>query len=229
MFYNKNKDGIIWNGVLITILSMSIIYFVNNPLIIIFAGLFFLLGGLFILSTGYNSETILPKLLSIGYIVIIERWLLFIFFSDKTKEEFWFFHIIFFFVVLLLYFITKHFIHIIKILKKEKIIIKEFEIESILKLPYVLLAVLWLCFGKWAINRVEMGIQNPHKIAYKIYHETSYEIRVGALCRDGWESTATGSGACSDHGGVAEWKTNKVHKKTYRQCYKEALEISWVE
>jgi len=29
--------------------------------------------------------------------------------------------------------------------------------------------------------------------------------RIGARCRDGWRSSATGSGACSWHGGVAEW------------------------
>jgi hypothetical protein len=29
--------------------------------------------------------------------------------------------------------------------------------------------------------------------------------RIGARCRDGWRSHATGSGACSWHGGVAEW------------------------
>jgi hypothetical protein len=30
--------------------------------------------------------------------------------------------------------------------------------------------------------------------------------RVGAICNDGWESKATGSGACSHHGGVMCWK-----------------------
>jgi hypothetical protein len=29
--------------------------------------------------------------------------------------------------------------------------------------------------------------------------------RYGAICRDGWRSTATGSGACSHHGGVDHW------------------------
>ena len=29
--------------------------------------------------------------------------------------------------------------------------------------------------------------------------------RVGAICRDGWQSHATGRGACSHHGGVSEW------------------------
>lgn len=29
--------------------------------------------------------------------------------------------------------------------------------------------------------------------------------RSGAICRDGWRSTATGKGACSHHGGVSYW------------------------
>jgi hypothetical protein len=29
--------------------------------------------------------------------------------------------------------------------------------------------------------------------------------RYGAICRDGWRSSATGSGACSHHGGVDHW------------------------
>jgi len=29
--------------------------------------------------------------------------------------------------------------------------------------------------------------------------------RIGAICNDGYQSTATGSGACSSHGGVKEW------------------------
>jgi micrococcal nuclease len=30
-------------------------------------------------------------------------------------------------------------------------------------------------------------------------------VRTGAICSDGWRSSATGSGACSHHGGVAQW------------------------
>ncbi len=33
--------------------------------------------------------------------------------------------------------------------------------------------------------------------------------RTGAKCKDGTTSTATGSGACSHHGGVKEWITEK--------------------
>jgi hypothetical protein len=39
--------------------------------------------------------------------------------------------------------------------------------------------------------------------------ETSKECppanRTGAICNDGSQSTATGSGACSNHGGVKTW------------------------
>ena len=35
--------------------------------------------------------------------------------------------------------------------------------------------------------------------------EESEPVRVGAICRDGSESSATGSGACSHHGGVDHW------------------------
>lgn len=38
-------------------------------------------------------------------------------------------------------------------------------------------------------------------------------IAVGARCRDGWRSTATGRGACSHHGGVREWLYATVKKK----------------
>jgi len=32
--------------------------------------------------------------------------------------------------------------------------------------------------------------------------------RIGAICRDGWRSNATGRGACSHHGGVSYWLYN---------------------
>ncbi len=34
---------------------------------------------------------------------------------------------------------------------------------------------------------------------------TFANVRVGAICKDGTTSTATGSGACSGHGGVSQW------------------------
>lgn len=43
---------------------------------------------------------------------------------------------------------------------------------------------------------------------------STYSYRVGARCKDGWRSSATGRGACSHHGGVRHWITNS--KTTYR-------------
>jgi hypothetical protein len=50
-------------------------------------------------------------------------------------------------------------------------------------------------------------------LAIAIFGYVSHEIidsayrgpRIGAVCRDGWHSNATGRGACSHHGGVAHW------------------------
>lgn len=39
-------------------------------------------------------------------------------------------------------------------------------------------------------------------------------VRVGAICADGWRSTATGPGACSWHGGVAEWRYRTSRPRT---------------
>ena len=44
-----------------------------------------------------------------------------------------------------------------------------------------------------------------HRTRTQNWHE-----RVGAVCRDGWRSRATGSGACSHHGGVRTWRTREI-------------------
>jgi len=37
----------------------------------------------------------------------------------------------------------------------------------------------------------------------------TYSVRIGAKCKDGTNSSATGKGACSHHGGVAYWITKE--------------------
>jgi hypothetical protein len=39
----------------------------------------------------------------------------------------------------------------------------------------------------------------------KIKAPAADKVRTGCICRDGTESTATGRGACSHHGGVDHW------------------------
>ena len=41
---------------------------------------------------------------------------------------------------------------------------------------------------------------------------SSFIVRTGAKCRDGTNSSATGRGACSHHGGVSYWITSKKNR-----------------
>ncbi|HEU0154417.1 MAG TPA: DUF3761 domain-containing protein [Arenimonas sp.] len=52
--------------------------------------------------------------------------------------------------------------------------------------------------------------------------------RVGAVCRDGSYSWATGKGACSHHRGVAEWIHPRTQTRTVQQCKQMASETSWL-
>ena len=51
----------------------------------------------------------------------------------------------------------------------------------------------------------------PKTKKVKVKQTTFY--RTGAICRDGWRSRATGSGACSHHGGVYKWLV--INKTTW--------------
>lgn len=46
-----------------------------------------------------------------------------------------------------------------------------------------------------------------HAVASDVLSRTEPRVgpRIGAVCMDGWHSSATGSGACSHHGGVHHW------------------------
>jgi hypothetical protein len=43
-------------------------------------------------------------------------------------------------------------------------------------------------------------------MAFGGMHAQEPRHRIGAACKDGTSSTATGSGACSHHGGVSCWQ-----------------------
>ena len=49
---------------------------------------------------------------------------------------------------------------------------------------------------------------------YSPFFDNPINVRIGALCKDGFNSNATGSGACSFHGGVSEWQHKKVPHET---------------
>ena len=49
---------------------------------------------------------------------------------------------------------------------------------------------------------------------YSPFFDNPINIRIGALCEDGFNSNATGSGACSFHGGVKKWEYTQIPHKT---------------
>lgn len=61
-------------------------------------------------------------------------------------------------------------------------------------------------FGDYSVyledGRVR-GIEGPFSVVVPAVRGG----RTGAICHDGWRSSATGSGACSHHGGVSHWTT----------------------
>ena len=67
------------------------------------------------------------------------------------------------------------------------------------------LALIWLALGL-----VSLFVASDGWAAHGSAKPTTigYHYRSGAVCRDGWQSSATRSGACSDHGGVARWLSN---------------------
>lgn len=53
--------------------------------------------------------------------------------------------------------------------------------------------------------------------------QDSQGYRIGATCSDGWSSSATGSGACSHHGGVAQWRYSQEPGSDPSDGYNAAL------
>lgn len=87
--------------------------------------------------------------------------------------------------------------------------------------------IVLLIIGGFSAPRIINGLTPVETLAIRIYNRSSYKFRIGATCTDGWKSNATGSGACSHHGGVAEWVYKTDHRKTIEECREEAKKISW--
>lgn len=93
--------------------------------------------------------------------------------------------------------------------------------------------LIWFTCAQGIFNRIILGPRDNQAMAevlYKKARETK-EYRIGAICSDGWESSATGRGACSWHGGVKEWlnKTETYYSKSFEECKDEAEQMSLLD
>ncbi|MFH0761445.1 MAG: hypothetical protein V2A67_08075 [Bacteroidota bacterium] len=84
------------------------------------------------------------------------------------------------------------------------------------------------------------GPVNTDSLAHYIQERSKEIVVIGAICKDGWKSNATGRGACSHHGGVKEWIYVVKPMKTIEECLLEAdisikecksraLKQSWID
>ncbi len=93
---------------------------------------------------------------------------------------------------------------------------------------YKVAIIVYLIFGTLMLSPKIIDKLTPVDVlTEKIHNRSKYKFRIGATCNDGTHSTATGSGACSHHGGVDEWLTKIGYRKTLEECRKVAEEISW--
>lgn len=62
----------------------------------------------------------------------------------------------------------------------------------------------------FSVGAVAIHQNQQHNKAMDAYYQALHSrVRTGAVCEDGWHSSATGSGACSWYGGVLYWQYNK--------------------
>ena len=102
------------------------------------------------------------------------------------------------------------------------------------KTATILIALLiWFTCAQGIFNRIILGPRDNQAMAELLYKKSrkTKEYRIGAICSDGWESSATGRGACSWHDGVKEWlyKTEVYHSKSFEECEVEAQQMNLLD
>ena len=90
--------------------------------------------------------------------------------------------------------------------------------------------LIWFTCAQGIFNRIILGPRDNQTMAEVLYKKAlkTKEYRIGAICSDGWESSATGRGACSWHGGVKEWlkETETYYSRSLEECKDEAEQMS---
>lgn len=102
--------------------------------------------------------------------------------------------------------------------------LKSFIITNLIRLV-IIIAFLGLFFGP----RIMDGFTSVKVLTDSCLEESKHKYRVGAICRDGWRSSATGRGACSNHSGVKRWLYKEKYTKTKNECVEYAKERFWIE
>lgn len=232
----KEKSSI--NYLLIGLLVSGLVFYFRSQifdflgfigfLLTLSSGFMIFVFGFGIVALGLNSDRIYEKFIALLILAIFGD-LYFVEIFLRMSNEFLSFHFAslgFMFLIVPFFMIL---FGMVSILKGHEENHQEFLLENYMKLPYFIAITIWLIFGHSTFLRVKDGLTDPNEIANRIYLDSSWSYRIGAYCNDGTQSFATGSGACSYHGGVEDWIEETKYKKTKNQCLKEAYEISWLD
>ena len=101
--------------------------------------------------------------------------------------------------------------------------IKQYWVGFIILLLFVLFSI-----AIFAGARIANGLSSVDTLTNKCLEKSKYSYRVGAICSDGWRSSATGRGSCSHHGGVSRWLYEYEFKKSFDECKQWAKQQSWI-
>lgn len=93
--------------------------------------------------------------------------------------------------------------------------------------------LIWFTCAQGIFNRIILGPRENQAMAEFLYEKAreTKKYRIGAICSDGWESSSTGRGTCSWHGGVKEWlnETETYYSKSFEECKDEAEQMSLLD
>ena len=224
--------GVAVSGFIIYSKASPFIQFLGDfgTLIYILAIWMYFVFGLALVASGYHTRYWFEKISALLFLCYngkfyFEKILLT---SDLSYFGFHIASIGFLFFIITFFLIFKSLFRLKN--KHEKEIPEDsFSLSDLFRFPMLVAIILWLIFGQSSFLRIKDGLTNPEVIAKRIYQESSSSYRIGAYCNDGTKSFATGSGACSWHGGVDDWIYETKYYKSKEKCLLEAKEISWLD
>ncbi len=230
----KIKDQFISSFVISILACLTFIIWKDNTFVKILSSACYVAGGIGLLGESWKSNVIWINV-SVIFVCLLNIALLTDFIlpiqSKVTYLKFHFASGIYIILGLFLFLSIKRCVHNLDLIKNRET--KNQNISSFKIKATLVLLLIWLSSSQGIFNRIILGPRD-NEIMANYLHEKSKrknEYRIGAICRDGSSSYATGSGACSWHGGVDEWlyETQDYYKFSYENCLNKAKKMNLLD
>ena len=230
----KIKDQFITSIVISIIACLTFIIWKDNMFIKIHSSAFYVAGGIGMLGESWKSNVIWINVSAIFFCLVNIALLTNFILPIQSKVTYMVFHFvsgIYIILGLFLFLSIKRCIHNLNHFKKRET--KNQNISSFKIKATLVLLLIWLSSSQGIFNRIILGPRDNEKMAIYLHEKSKRknEYRIGAICRDGSSSYATGSGACSWHGGVDEWlyESQDYYKFSYEICLNKAKKMNLLD